>query len=67
MLKDFLFMYFLFIESHRNHMVLQEKAQHASRFIALATVNNPGKKKVGHVFLYFDSLTLKLFVFELQG
>ncbi len=27
-------------------MVLQENAQHVSRFIALATVNNPAKKKV---------------------
>lgn len=31
---------------HRNHVVLQENAQHVSRFIALATVNNPAKKKV---------------------
>lgn len=30
----------------RNHIVLSEKAQHVSRFIALATVNNPAKKKV---------------------
>lgn len=30
----------------RNHTVLQEKAQHVTRFIALATVNNPAKKKV---------------------
>lgn len=30
----------------RNHGVLQEKAQHVTRFIALATVNNPAKKKV---------------------
>lgn len=30
----------------RNHSVLQEKAQHVTRFIALATVNNPTKKKV---------------------
>ena len=30
----------------RNHLILQENAQHASRFIALATVNNPAKKKV---------------------
>ncbi|XP_060770279.1 CWF19-like protein 1 isoform X1 [Neoarius graeffei] len=35
---------------YRNHMVLQEKAQHASRFIALATVNNPGKKKYLYAF-----------------
>lgn len=30
----------------RNHTVLQEKAHHVTRFIALATVNNPAKKKV---------------------
>lgn len=30
----------------RNHIVLQENAQHVSRFIALAAVNNPAKKKV---------------------
>lgn len=30
----------------RNHTVLQEKAQHVTRFIALATVNNAAKKKV---------------------
>lgn len=30
----------------RNHNVLQENAQHVSRFIALASVNNPAKKKV---------------------
>lgn len=30
----------------RNHTILQEKAQHVTRFIALATVNNPAKKKV---------------------
>lgn len=31
---------------YRNHVVLQESAQHVSRFIALASVGNPGKKKV---------------------
>ncbi|KAM9845990.1 CWF19-like protein 1 [Aulostomus maculatus] len=35
---------------YRNHVVLQESAQHASRFIALATVNNPGKKKYLYAF-----------------
>lgn len=30
----------------RNHVVLQENAQHVTRFIALAAVNNPAKKKV---------------------
>ncbi|MCJ8736248.1 hypothetical protein PDJAM_G00256890 [Pangasius djambal] len=35
---------------YRNHMVLQENAQHVSRFIALATVNNPGKKKYLYAF-----------------
>lgn len=56
---------FLFAELHRNHMVLQENAQHVSRFIALAAVNNPGKKKVG--WKYFASSTLKLFFSGLQG
>lgn len=31
---------------YRNHIVLQENAQHATRFIALANVGNPEKKKV---------------------
>uniref|UniRef100_A0A674E3U5 CWF19-like protein 1 n=1 Tax=Salmo trutta TaxID=8032 RepID=A0A674E3U5_SALTR len=31
---------------YRNHVVLQENTQHVSRFIALATVNNPEKRKV---------------------
>lgn len=31
---------------YRNHIVLQETAQHATRFIALANVGNPEKKKV---------------------
>uniref|UniRef100_A0A671YDY5 CWF19-like protein 1 n=1 Tax=Sparus aurata TaxID=8175 RepID=A0A671YDY5_SPAAU len=35
---------------YRNHIVLQENAQHVSRFIALATVNNPGKKKYLYAF-----------------
>uniref|UniRef100_A0A667YYU3 CWF19-like protein 1 n=1 Tax=Myripristis murdjan TaxID=586833 RepID=A0A667YYU3_9TELE len=35
---------------YRNHMVLQENAQHVSRFIALATVNNPAKKKYLYAF-----------------
>ncbi|XP_013839114.1 CWF19-like protein 1 isoform X2 [Sus scrofa] len=30
---------------YRNHIVLQENAQHATRFIALANVGNPEKKK----------------------
>ncbi|XP_066524255.1 CWF19-like protein 1 [Hoplias malabaricus] len=35
---------------YRNHVVLQENAQHVSRFIALAAVNNPGKKKYLYAF-----------------
>uniref|UniRef100_A0A8C2APA3 CWF19-like protein 1 n=1 Tax=Cyprinus carpio TaxID=7962 RepID=A0A8C2APA3_CYPCA len=35
---------------YRNHVVLQENAQHVSRFIALATVNNPAKKKYLYAF-----------------
>ncbi|KAM6987046.1 CWF19-like protein 1 [Aplochiton taeniatus] len=35
---------------YRNHMVIQESAQHTSRFIALATVNNPAKKKYLYAF-----------------
>uniref|UniRef100_H3DN04 CWF19-like protein 1 n=1 Tax=Tetraodon nigroviridis TaxID=99883 RepID=H3DN04_TETNG len=35
---------------YRNHTVLQEKAQHVTRFIALATVNNPAKKKYLYAF-----------------
>ncbi|XP_028253088.1 CWF19-like protein 1 [Parambassis ranga] len=35
---------------YRNHVILQENAQHVSRFIALATVNNPGKKKYLYAF-----------------
>ncbi|KAM4614696.1 CWF19-like protein 1 [Polymixia lowei] len=35
---------------YRNHMILQENAQHVSRFIALATVNNPAKKKYLYAF-----------------
>ncbi|XP_063073930.1 CWF19-like protein 1 [Engraulis encrasicolus] len=35
---------------YRNHVVLQESAQHTSRFIALATVNNPAKKKYLYAF-----------------
>ncbi|KAG9491062.1 hypothetical protein GDO78_006429 [Eleutherodactylus coqui] len=34
----------------RNHVVLQENAQHVSRFIALAGVGNPGKKKYIYAF-----------------
>jgi len=30
----------------RNHQVLREEAQHVTRFIALAQVGNPDKKKV---------------------
>ncbi|XP_060770280.1 CWF19-like protein 1 isoform X2 [Neoarius graeffei] len=44
---------------YRNHMVLQEKAQHASRFIALATVNNPGKKKEEPASQFFFDLGQK--------
>ncbi|XP_036373804.1 CWF19-like protein 1 isoform X1 [Megalops cyprinoides] len=35
---------------YRNHMVLLENAQHVSRFIALANVNNPAKKKYLYAF-----------------
>uniref|UniRef100_A0A3Q1JCZ1 CWF19-like protein 1 n=1 Tax=Anabas testudineus TaxID=64144 RepID=A0A3Q1JCZ1_ANATE len=35
---------------YRNHVVLQENAQHVSRFIALASVNNPAKKKYLYAF-----------------
>uniref|UniRef100_A0A669EXC7 CWF19-like protein 1 n=1 Tax=Oreochromis niloticus TaxID=8128 RepID=A0A669EXC7_ORENI len=35
---------------YRNHVVLQENAQHVSRFIALAAVNNPAKKKYLYAF-----------------
>uniref|UniRef100_W5NK96 CWF19-like protein 1 n=1 Tax=Lepisosteus oculatus TaxID=7918 RepID=W5NK96_LEPOC len=35
---------------YRNHMVLQESAQHVSRFIALASVNNASKKKYLYAF-----------------
>ncbi|XP_066580749.1 CWF19-like protein 1 [Amia ocellicauda] len=35
---------------YRNHMVLQESAQHVSRFIALANVNNTSKKKYLYAF-----------------
>ncbi|KAJ3612398.1 hypothetical protein NHX12_020674 [Muraenolepis orangiensis] len=35
---------------YRNHMILQENAQHVSRFIALAPVNNPAKKKFLYAF-----------------
>ncbi|KAK2882949.1 CWF19-like protein 1 [Channa argus] len=35
---------------YRNHVVLQENAQHVSRFIALACVNNPSKKKYLYAF-----------------
>ncbi|KAM9705525.1 CWF19-like protein 1 [Menidia menidia] len=35
---------------YRNHIVLQENAQHVSRFIALAAVNNPSKKKYLYAF-----------------
>ncbi|XP_057591770.1 CWF19-like protein 1 isoform X4 [Hippopotamus amphibius kiboko] len=35
---------------YRNHVVLQENAQHATRFIALANVGNPEKKKYLYAF-----------------
>ncbi|KAL0964889.1 hypothetical protein UPYG_G00273930 [Umbra pygmaea] len=37
-------------QPYRNHVVLQENAQHVSRFIALATVNNPEKRKYLYAF-----------------
>uniref|UniRef100_A0A672HVK9 CWF19-like protein 1 n=1 Tax=Salarias fasciatus TaxID=181472 RepID=A0A672HVK9_SALFA len=41
-----------------NHVVLQENAQHVSRFIALATVNNPAKKKYLYAFNIVPMKTL---------
>ncbi|XP_063303894.1 CWF19-like protein 1 [Pelobates fuscus] len=35
---------------YRNHFVLQESAQHVSRFIALASIGNPAKKKCIYAF-----------------
>nr|KAF6424729.1 CWF19 like cell cycle control factor 1 [Molossus molossus] len=35
---------------YRNHIVLQENTQHATRFIALANVGNPEKKKYLYAF-----------------
>ncbi|KAM8946527.1 CWF19-like protein 1 isoform 2-T2 [Pelodytes ibericus] len=35
---------------YRNHFVLQETAQHVSRFISLASVGNPAKKK--HIYAF---------------
>ncbi|XP_053321529.1 CWF19-like protein 1 [Spea bombifrons] len=35
---------------YRNHLVLQENAQHVSRFISLASVGNPAKKKYIYAF-----------------
>ncbi|XP_001513071.2 CWF19-like protein 1 [Ornithorhynchus anatinus] len=35
---------------YRNHVVLQENAQHVTRFIALASVGNPDKKKYLYAF-----------------
>ncbi|XP_063483997.1 CWF19-like protein 1 isoform X5 [Symphalangus syndactylus] len=35
---------------YRNHIVLQENAQHVTRFIALANVGNPEKKKYLYAF-----------------
>ncbi|XP_015392176.1 CWF19-like protein 1 isoform X3 [Panthera tigris] len=35
---------------YRNHIVLQETTQHATRFIALASVGNPEKKKYLYAF-----------------
>ncbi|XP_064417448.1 CWF19-like protein 1 isoform X3 [Latimeria chalumnae] len=35
---------------YRNHMVLQESAQHVSRFIALANLSNTSKKKYLYAF-----------------
>ncbi|XP_029020085.1 CWF19-like protein 1 [Betta splendens] len=35
---------------YRNHNILQENAQHVSRFIALSSVNNPAKKKYLYAF-----------------
>ncbi|XP_048410021.2 CWF19-like protein 1 isoform X1 [Stegostoma tigrinum] len=35
---------------YRNHVILQESAQHVSRFIALANLNNSNKKKYLYAF-----------------
>ncbi|XP_067915101.1 CWF19-like protein 1 isoform X1 [Heterodontus francisci] len=35
---------------YRNHVILQENAQHVSRFIALANISNPSKKKYLYAF-----------------
>ena len=34
------------LSAYRNHRVLQENAQHVTRFIALADVGNEHKRKV---------------------
>nr|XP_054292876.1 CWF19-like protein 1 isoform X3 [Pongo pygmaeus] len=44
---------------YRNHIVLQENAQHATRFIALANVGNPEKKKEESACQFFFDLNEK--------
>ncbi|XP_061524293.1 CWF19-like protein 1 isoform X2 [Phycodurus eques] len=44
---------------YRNHVVLQENAQHVTRFIALATVNNPAKKKYLYAFNIIPMKTME--------
>lgn len=41
----------IFLIVKRNHQVLRESAQHVTRFISLAQVGNPDKKKVQFVFI----------------
>ena len=61
----FLFCYCLFVVivccfiMVRNHQVLKEAARHVTRFIGLASVGNPHKKKVLHpcVFTTFLNIT----------
>ncbi|XP_077565675.1 CWF19-like protein 1 [Stigmatopora nigra] len=45
---------------YRNHTVLQENAQHVTRFIALAAVNNPAKKKFLYAFNIVPMKTMEL-------
>ena len=49
--RQLLFLLIVFIWGiTRNHQVLREAAQHVTRFISLAQVGNPDKKKV-HLIL----------------
>ncbi|XP_075967944.1 CWF19-like protein 1 [Anarhichas minor] len=44
---------------YRNHVILQENAQHVSRFIALAAVSNPTKKKYLYAFNIIPMKTME--------